>query len=138
MEMIYPMFALVLLKFGVGLSLGISRVLSVKRRQVDPRYYRLFCGSPPPEHVQKLGRNFSNLFEVPMLFYIAGVMVIALGIDSLLLLALGWAFVVSRIVHSAIHITYNNSFHRFLAYLVSSVIVLVMWIDLVVVVGGRG
>ena len=54
MEMIYPMFALVLLKFGVGLSLGISRVLSVKRRQVDPRYYRLFCGSPPPEHVLQL------------------------------------------------------------------------------------
>jgi len=133
-EIIYPMFALVLLTFCVGLGLGASRFISVRKRQVDPRYYKLMTGYTPPEYVAKLGRNFSNLFEVPILFYILGVLVIALDIQSQLILALSWVFVALRALHSFIHITYNNPIHRFLAFLSSSLVVLVMWVQLVFVI----
>jgi hypothetical protein len=138
MEMLYPMFALVMLTFGVGIGLGTLRLLSVKRRHVDPRYYRLLAGYEAPEYVVKLGRNFSNLLEVPVLFYVLGVLVIVTGIESPPILALAWLYVGLRLVHSAIHITYNHPLHRFLVFLASSLVLIAMWVWVMLVVGGLG
>lgn len=60
MEIIYPMFALVVLTFFIGFSTGISRLISAKKGLVDQKYFKLFVGDTPPESMLKLGRNFSN------------------------------------------------------------------------------
>ncbi len=130
MNMIYPMFVLVAITFVVGFSLGVSRLISIKRQQVAPAYYKLLSGYEPPEYVIKLTRNFSNLLEVPVLFYILCVLVITLQVNSVFLLSLAWCFVGIRIVHSAIHVTYNHPKHRFYAFLASSLVLLTMWIQL--------
>lgn len=137
MEIIYPMFALVMLTFIVGFSTGISRFISAKKGLVDPRYFKLFTGYAPPDNIAKLGRNFSNLFEVPVLFYTVGIIILVLGINSQLILGLAWAFVALRIIHSIIHISYNNPIHRFLAFLLSSSIVLIMWVQLVIIIAQK-
>lgn len=131
MDIIYPMFALVVLTFIVGFSTGISRLVSAKKGLVDPRYFRLFAGHTPPDSMLKLGRNFSNLFEVPVLFYAVGIINLTLGFNDKLMIGFAWAFVILRIIHSIIHVTYNNPMHRFLVFLLSSSIVLIMWIQLV-------
>ena len=41
MSIIYPMFALVVVTFVVGLSMGAARLISVKKGQVNPKYYKL-------------------------------------------------------------------------------------------------
>lgn len=131
------MFALVLLTFAVGLGLGISRLISANKGHVDRRYFKLFTGYDAPDYIVKLSRNFSNLLEAPVLFYVLGTLVVALGITSSTILGFAWCFVALRVVHSIIHITYNNTFHRFLAYLLSSSLVLIMWIELLIIVGQR-
>jgi hypothetical protein len=131
MDIIYPMFALVVLTFIVGFSTGISRLMSAEKGLVDPRYFRLFAGHTPPDSMLKLGRNFSNLFEVPVLFYAVGIINLTLGFNDKLMIGFAWAFVILRIIHSIIHVTYNNPMHRFLVFLLSSCIVLIMWIQLV-------
>ncbi|WP_205342404.1 MAPEG family protein [Denitrificimonas caeni] len=131
MDIIYPMFALVVLTFIVGFSTGISRLVSAKKGLVDPKYFRLFAGHTPPDSMLKLGRNFSNLFEVPVLFYAVGIINLTLGFNDKLMIGFAWAFVILRIIHSIIHVTYNNPMHRFLVFLLSSSIVLIMWIQLV-------
>ncbi|PFG52605.1 hypothetical protein ATG98_1647 [Marinobacter sp. LV10R520-4] len=137
MEIIYPIFVLVVLTFLIGFSTGISRLVSVKKGQVNPRYFKLLSGYTPPDYVVKLGRNFSNLFEIPVLFYALGIIYLALGINNNLMLGLAWSFVVLRIIHSIIHITYNNPMHRFLAFLLSSGTVLAMWIQLVIIISQK-
>ena len=134
MEIIYPMFSLVVLTFVIGFSTGISRLVSVKKGHVDRRYFKLFSGYAPPDYIIKLGRNFSNLLEVPVLFYALGIILLALEINNSLIIGLAWAFVVIRIVHSFIHVTYNNPIHRFLAFLLSSSVVLLMWIQLIIII----
>ena len=138
MGMIYPMFVLVLLTFAVATALGLSRVMSVKKRQVSPAYYKLMEGGSPPESVQKLSRNFSNLLEVPVLFYVFGAIVIATGVGTGLVLILAWVYVGLRLVHTAIHITYNNPAHRFLAFLASGLVLIGLWIWLVLEIGSTG
>jgi len=137
MEIIYPMFALVILTFVIGFSTGISRFVSVKKGHVDRRYYKLLSGDVPPDYIVKLGRNFSNLLEVPVLFYALGIILLVLGINNSLMLGFSWAFVVLRIVHSFIHVTYNNPIHRFLAFLFSSSIVLIMWLQLIIIISQK-
>lgn len=79
----------------------------------------------------KLARNFSNLLEVPVLFYTVSIVSLSLGLANHTMIILAWSFVILRMIHSVIHITYNNPLHRFVVFLLSSVIVLVMWVHLV-------
>jgi len=134
MNVIYPMFALIVITFVIGFSMGVSRLISVKRRQVDPQYYKLLSGDTPPEYVTKLTRNFNNLFEVPILFYILCVLSVVLNVSSPLIFVLAWVFVGLRIIHSIIHITYNHPKHRFYVFLTSCLVVLAMWILLIILI----
>lgn len=137
MDIIYPLFTLVILTITVGFGLGASRLISVKKRHVDRRYYRLMSGYEAPEYVQKISRNFTNLLELPILFYVLGVLTITLNINSSYLIGLAWGFVVLRVIHSCIHILYNNPKHRFYSYLFSAIILLVMWVELIIIVSHK-
>ncbi|AUH53121.1 hypothetical protein CXB49_21160 [Chromobacterium sp. ATCC 53434] len=125
--MIYPMFALVLLTFFVGIRLGATRFANARSGRVKGGYYRLMQGDTPPDGELKLARNFSNLFEGPVLFYAFGAIVIAKNLAAPLPLALAWGYVALRAVHTAIHLGRNHPIHRFLAFLVSSILLLAMW-----------
>jgi len=133
MDIIYPMFALVVLTFIIGFSTGISRLVSAKKGHVDRRYFKLLSGYTAPDYIVKLGRNFSNLLEVPVLFYALGIILLVLGINNALMIVCAWAFVGLRIIHSFIHVTYNNPIHRFFAFLLSSSIELIMWVQLIII-----
>ncbi|AVG15218.1 hypothetical protein CFN79_04730 [Chromobacterium vaccinii] len=125
--MIYPMFALVLLTFFVGVRLGACRFANARSGKVKGSYYRLMQGDAPPDGELKLARNFSNLFEAPVLFYVFGAIVIAKNLAGPVPLGLAWCYVAARVAHSAIHLSYNHPIHRFLAFLASNILLLAMW-----------
>lgn len=130
MEMIYPMFAMVALTAMVGLTTGFVRIRSSQTGKVNPKYFRLMANYDVTDQVAQFGRNLNNLFEVPVLFYAAGTCAIALGIPSPTLIPLMWAFVILRIIHTIIHVTYNHPLHRFVPFLISFFCVLAMWIKI--------
>ena len=134
MDIITPVFCLVILTFIMAFATGISRIISVRRKDINPKYYIFMSGDTPPDYVQKLSRNFANLLETPILFYLLVVLVIALEIDSALMVKLAWLYVFFRLVHSAIHISYNQVIHRFIAFLLSMLTLLAMWIQLMMLV----
>jgi hypothetical protein len=53
-------------------------------------------------------------------------------------LALAWAFVALRALHSLIHVTYNRVVHRFAAYAASTLCVFALWGLLAVTLWRRG
>ena len=134
MDIIYPVFCLVILTFFMIAATGITRLISVRRRQVHPRYYVLMSGDTPPDYVQKIGRNMANLLEVPVLFYLLAVLVILFEISSQLLVDLAWLYVVLRLVHSIIHISYNNVPQRLIVFVLSVVTLMIMWFQFMMLV----
>ncbi|ECD4469496.1 hypothetical protein E1A38_25345 [Salmonella enterica subsp. enterica serovar Kisangani] len=124
--MLYAMFAMVLLTFGVAFRLLFLRIKAVKAGRVSIGQFRLNTGEIPNDMAQA-ARNYSNLFETPVLFYIAGTIAIAMDVESLELLIFAWGFVVARLAHSWIHLTYNNVIHRLWAFMAGNFCVLVMW-----------
>ena len=118
--LLMPLLAMVALTLLVWVRLYAVRIPEMKRSRIDPQ--RL-AGSAD-KHLLKDTRasdNFINLFEVPVLFYVLVLATLATGVNDGVLLALAWAFVGLRAVHSAIQCTYNRVMHRFSAYALATV-----------------
>lgn len=135
--MIYAMFAMVVLTFGIGCLAFYARVQSVRTRQVSPKYYRLMQGGELPEFVVKTTRSLNNQFEIPVLFYVVATLYVAVGASNSVALMLAWAFVVLRVVHAAIHLSYNHLMHRMSVFWVSNFVLLALWIKLVLLIHSR-
>jgi len=129
--MIYPMFAMVLLTFSVAFYMFRLRVKAVKSGEIKLSYFRLNSGAEVSAAMQQATRNYSNLFEVPVLFYAAGASALALNINNAAIIVIGWLFVITRIAHSWVHLTSNNVIHRLKAFMAGNLCVLVLWILIV-------
>jgi hypothetical protein len=80
--------------------------------------------------------NFADLLEMPVLFYVVCLMaVVASRVDDTIL-ALAWAYVGIRAVHSAVHLTYDNPTHRTVLFALSNFVVLAMWVFFFLPPGG--
>ena len=129
-----PVAALVALTFGVALLLLRARFRAAARRQVTPGDFRYGESERVPPQARLPSRNLVNLLEMPVLFYVACVILYVIGAVDGAALALAWAYVASRLVHSLIHLTYNNVFHRLAAFAAGNVVLLIIWIRLVLAV----
>ena len=79
-----------------------------------------------PSQVRAIGDNFSNLAELPVVFYAVTLTIWAAGHADQIHIYCAWGFVIFRIVHSLVQIIYNNVLHRFGAYLVGALFLIVM------------
>ncbi len=127
--LIWPTVVLVLLTLAVSALNLALRAGAVRTGAVRMSAFRAFT-QPLPEAVATAGRHFVNLFEVPVLYYAAVPTILALGLADTTFVVLAWAFVVLRLIHSAIHLTYNNVTHRLLPYLAAFLVVVAMWLRL--------
>ena len=74
--------------------------------------------------------NLKNLFEMPILFYVATMLMVLLLIQDELLVRLAWGYVILRVIHSIVQCSYNRVIHRFTAYFISCLLLLLIWIRL--------
>tara|TARA_Y100000031_G_scaffold149674_1_gene187878 strand:- start:256 stop:657 length:402 start_codon:yes stop_codon:yes gene_type:complete len=129
--MLYPMFMLVMLSYVVLLITVRVRMGAVREGNLPLSYFSLMQGQDVPEMVAKTSRQLSNLFEMPVLFYVGGLLYIALDMTGTFPIVCAWAFVVTPIVHTCIHLSYNNVLHRLLVFGFGNLCVLAMWISIV-------
>ena len=129
--MISPMFFMVMVTFVILLFTLRIRLASVRRGEVSLSFYSMFQGEEIPDLVIKTSRNVANLFEVPVLFYAAGVLYVALEMSDPLPVTLAWLFVIARMIHTGIHLSYNNVMHRLIVFGLGNLSVLGMWISIV-------
>jgi hypothetical protein len=124
------MFAMVLLTASVLVRLFLARRAAVGAGQVQAAYFRVYQGAAEPEASAQLARHFTNLFEAPVLFY-AACLAAAMLPPSALCLALAWAYVAARAVHTIVHTGRNRLPPRIAAYFTSWALLLALWIVLV-------
>ena len=132
-SMIYPLAAMVLLTAIVQTGLVLNRFGAVNRGEADPKYYKTFQGeNKEPRKAAQFTRHYINLFEMPVLFYAAGVAGLATGLGGEALVWAAWVFVVARVMHATIHLGGNRIYPRIYAHGFAWTVVLVMWGMLVV------
>jgi hypothetical protein len=126
--MLYPILAMVVLTAMVWGRLYVTRVRKVRTKRIPvqeladrSRASRLLQDVAGPSD------NLINLFELPVLFYVAMILLYVTGHGDGVYLAMAWIYVSLRAAHSFIHCTYNRVMHRFGVYLLSSVVLWAMW-----------
>jgi hypothetical protein len=130
-QLIYPMFALVLLTLIVLGVLFRRRVTAVREGKVSMGYFAIHQGGGEPEESAKAARHFSNLFEAPILFY-AGCLAAMVTHDvGMLIQVLAWAYVAARVVHAIIHLGSNRIGNRVRAYFVGWLALTGLWVQVV-------
>jgi hypothetical protein len=129
----HPVVALVLWTFVVLLLVPKARFKAARARQVRVADFALGESENVPPQTRLPNRNYMNLLELPVLFYVACLVVYVIGKVDAWSLALAWMFVALRIGHSIIHLTYNHVIHRMRVFALSVLALLALWIRILVV-----
>lgn len=119
---------MVALTFIVYMMLYRTRVGEMRRRRIHPQKFATRQSASGQLENTSNSDNLINLFELPVLFYLAVIVIWQLQVTDTLYLALAWIYVALRVSHSIIHITYNRVLHRFYVHLISNGVLLLLWL----------
>ena len=131
-QILYPSFAMFVLVSVVLLRMRSLRFAAVRGNTVPMGYYKTFQGAEEPESLRAISRNFSNLFEMPMLFYVGSLMAYVTAQVNVWVVGLAWLYVALRCVHSYVHLTSNKVMVRFSFYFASNLALMLIWLILLV------
>jgi hypothetical protein len=81
-----------------------------------------------PDAVRIPNRNYMNLLELPVLFYVVCVLFYVAVAPSPSAIGLAWVYVALRVLHSVVHLTYNHVIHRLILFAVSNGVLFTLWI----------
>ena len=130
MEIVYPMFAMFGLTVFVVFRMLYLRYTAARNKEINMRFFKSYRGYEEPEHLRVISRHVINLFEMPMLFYVVGILILQTGQTGVLTLSLAWAYVALRGVHSYIHLTSNKIMSRFRVFLASFLVLVALWLTM--------
>lgn len=127
-----PVFVMVALTFVVAFVMGRRRFRYYREQRLHPQKTASRYDMNRLMEDNRAADHFMNLFEMPVLFYVAVIIALITQNTSDWLLGLAWLFVAARIVHAFIHCTSNNVFRRFKAFISGFFILMAMWVLLIV------
>lgn len=122
-----PMGALAFLTFAVLGMIPARRFRAVGAGKVSAEDFRFGESASVPGEVSIPNRNYMNLLELPVLFYVACLMYYLSGQVDQTVMIVAWVYVALRAAHSVIHVTYNNVLHRLTAFAISNFVLMGFW-----------
>jgi hypothetical protein len=125
-----PLIAQVLLTFFVGF------VMAFRARQAFAgglRWQDLVSGKKQmPAFAAQASRAYTNLLELPVLFYVLVVLALLTRQADILFVVLAWTFVVARALQAYVHVTSNHVPTRGAFFGIGALVLFVMWLIYIV------
>jgi hypothetical protein len=127
-NLLAPLMALVLWTFVMCGWMYATRIPAMMRLKVvyDPRRPVAEFQAQMPAAVRWKADNYNHLMEQPTLFYAVVLALAFLGADGGFNVALAWAYVGVRIVHSLVQVTVNIILLRFAVFMLGTLVLLVL------------
>ena len=130
MQILWPAFAMFALTSLVVVRMGLLRAAALQDGRVRLSFYRLYRDGQEPAEIAVFSRHFINLFEAPVLLYVAVIIAHVTGQTGLLPVTLAWVYVALRCVHTLIHLGSNDVMWRFRVYGASWLVLAALWVTL--------
>lgn len=130
--MIEPILALIAWTFVMWTWMYATRIPAMQRLNVDVAELGR-TGAPlelPPE-VSRVADNYNHLHEQPTIFYALALAAHVAGAADGIGVALAWAYVALRVVHSLVQATRNVIVARFTIFAVGSVVLFALLVNTV-------
>ena len=129
-DILLPVMAL------VGWTLCVLSLVPYRRfkagaaRQVTFDDFKYGESAQVPEAVRLPNRVYINLLEGPVLFYVLCVLLFVTRNVDALAVTLAWVYVIVRLIHSLVYLSYNNVPHRLAMFALSNVVLAIIWVRL--------
>jgi len=130
-EILLPVVVLVFWTFLVLVMIAFRRLQALYTRDVRLADFRVGESDAVPARVVLANRNYMNLLELPVLFYLGCVLFYLLEAVTPTLVTLAWLYVGLRIAHSIVHLSWNHVWHRFALFVASNLTLLAIWLLLI-------
>ena len=120
-----PFFATVFLTFLVWVYMYIRRIGFITSNKISSKHLAVpgALAQISPPAVSNPSDNLKNLFEIPVIFYALALYLFATRQVDALYVGAAWVFVAFRVLHSAVHCTFNLVMLRFYLYFFSTLAV---------------
>jgi hypothetical protein len=120
-----PFFATIFLTFLVWVYMYIRRISFITGSKLSPKDLAVpgALAQLSPPAVSNPSDNLKNLFEIPVIFYALALYLFATKQVDAVYVGAAWVFVFFRVLHSAVHCTFNLVMLRFYLYLFATLAV---------------
>jgi len=129
-----PLAFIFLLMVGMFAVSFACRMWAVKFGSVKLSHYEIFNVSSESGYVTKTTNNLNNLFQLPIVFIGACILSLSLGYSSEPLVQNAWWFVISRYLHTVVHVTFNQVLVRSLLFCAGLYFLISIWIELLSII----
>jgi len=136
-QLITACLAMVLLMFAVAIAMFFNRIQDMRQKRIHPQAVANSIQMAARYENVQAADNYRNLFEVPVLFFALAAIALATGYVPGWLVICSWIYFALRLLHSLIHCTYNNVYHRFTIFLASFGLLVGMWVAFFVSVASK-
>ena len=109
--------------------LGWTRASSIKKSSMKEIAQKGW-----PKLAQNASDNYTNQYEMPVLFFVVGILLYLTNSVTPLAIGLAWFYVATRIIHALIHVSVNIIPYRFLAFVIGGLALTGLYILLVMAV----
>jgi hypothetical protein len=126
-SMLAPVLALIVLSLVVWIWMYATRIPAMQRAGINPQAAR-HPGSLDslPAAARQVADNYNHLMEQPTIFYALVFVIVLSGHSDQHYVYLAWAYVGLRIVHTLIQCTINIVNLRFLVFVLSTIVLMII------------
>lgn len=122
----WPVLALVLIPLVVILLNGKRKSADVKSGEFD-REKAAMDNEAWGKLTILTSKSLANQFQFPVVFYVLCLVLASLDAVSTAVLFVAWLFVIARYIHAYVHVTTNYVPIRFRAFIVSMLLLIVLF-----------
>ena len=128
-NILVPALGLILLTFVIGLIHTIASVnLMGKGKDWEESGIPVEPYKDAPLHLKIIKNNISNIFEFSVIFYFLIGVIVFIEIESTFLLICSWLYLLFRVIHSIVHICFNNTAARGAIWIFSQTALLLLFL----------
>ena len=128
-NILVPALGLILLTFIIGLIHTIASVnLMGKGKDWEESGIPIEPYKDAPLYLKIIKNNISNIFEFSVIFYFLIGVIVFIEIESTLLLICSWLYLLFRVIHSIVHICFNNTAARGAIWIFSQTALLLLFL----------
>ena len=125
--MLTPILTLIIWTLIIWCWMYATRIPAMQKAKIDPQS-AVNAGALDvlPVEVRVVADNYNHLHEQPTIFYALAFYTHLAGNDGALAVALAWAYVAIRVVHSFAQIVWRRVFARFLIFVLASLALILL------------
>ncbi len=128
MNILYPMFGMILLSCFVVIVFYLSRLVPVIKNfgNLESARYSDEFRSQLPVSLKNITANYNHIFEQPTLYYAVIIYIYLMQHVDITNIILAWSYVALRLIHTIIQFTINNVSLRVIPFILSGLCLVII------------